>query len=158
AGGKDVAFLAMFGCPYPAFFRPLAQIRYRAAHRAENWRMHARALAGRSWSARVAYLSEVLKRRRASRPDGSDAVLARRRSVERATLAAVRAYRPGFFAGRIPLFMPCSSWVHSGAGGSRWSSLALGAESYFGPDGCTADNMLLAPQVSAFADLYGRSC
>jgi len=158
AGGKDVALLAMFGCPYPAFFRPLAQIRYRAAHRAENWRMHARALAGRSWGARVAYLSGILQRRRDARPDGSDAVLARRASVERATLAAVRAYTPGFFAGRIHLFMPCQSWANSAAGSPRWSSMAQRAESSYGPDGCTADTMLLPRHAAAFAQLFRHTC
>jgi len=158
AGGKDVAFVALFGSPYPAFFRPLQQLRYRMERRVESWRRHACALAERSWRERIAYLAGELRPRGAPRPDAPDPVLAQRAKVERATLAAVRAYTPAYFAGRVHLFMPCKSWAGSSSGGSRWSSVAARTESYFGPDGCTADNMLLPQHAPAFGELFRYSC
>jgi thioesterase domain-containing protein len=158
SGGTSVAFLALFGSPYPDFFGPLQQFRYRMAHRAEGWHGHARALAGKQWRGRIGYLNAVLRQRASRTGAAADPVLAQRAKVERATLAAVRTYTPRFLACRVQHFMPSESWANSGCGGPRWSTVAHRADVFFGPDGCTADNMLLAQHAPVFAELFRHGC
>jgi hypothetical protein len=54
--------------------------------------------------------------------------------------------------------MPCRIWAQSSFGGERWQSVVRHAESHFGPEGCTGDNMLLAPHTAIFAEFFRRSC
>ena len=83
AGGKEVAFIALFGSPYPTFFRPLQQFRFCIQNGVLGWRKLAMALADMPWRERVLYLSTELQRRGARRAVISDPVLARRAAVER---------------------------------------------------------------------------
>jgi thioesterase domain-containing protein len=161
AGGESRLLLALFGAPFPTFFRKPQQLRYRLVHRSQRWRNHVRMLAHISWRARIDYFAERLRRKSPPASDlAADPVLALRARLEAVTLAAVRAYDPGHFDGHVHLFMPCNSWPRSPSGfaGWRWQTVARHAEPHFGPDGCTTDDMLLAPHVSVFAELFRNSC
>jgi hypothetical protein len=92
--------------------------------------------------------------RAAEPPAAPDSVQVLRAKVERATIAAASRYTPGYFAGRISLFLPCREWLRLGLEPLRWRSLAQHAEEYFGPDGCNSDIMLREPYVAEFAELF----
>jgi hypothetical protein len=88
-----------------------------------------------------------------------DPVMARRARVGQATLAAVQAYFPRRFPGRVHLFIPSKAWrAHWTVAAERWRSVAGHAEAYFGPGCCTNDNMLLTQYAPAFAELFRYSC
>lgn len=158
AGGESDGFLALLGAPYPAFFRPLGQLRYRLECEAERLRRAAHVLTEKPWCERIPYVVEKLRQSEAPRHAALDPALALRAKVEQATLAAVRAYSPTYFPGRVHLFVPCRAWAESSFAGLRWRSVALRTETYFGPAGCTADTMLRAQHAPAFAELLRRSC
>jgi thioesterase domain-containing protein len=152
--GGDVPLLALFGSPYPAYFRFPAQLLQRVAEQAARIGGLARDLAVRSPADCRRYLAERLRRRR-ERISGQqaaalDPVLVLRGKVERATVAAVRAYAPREFAGRVALFLPSRQWDAA----RRWRSVAPGAEEYVGPDGCGSQDMLREPNAAAFAELF----
>ena len=65
-----------------------------------------------------------------------------RASLEVATVAAIRRYRPDTLAGRLNLILPCETWARSEFCALDWRSHAEHAEVYFGPEGCDGDNML----------------
>ena len=156
--GVEVAFVALFGSPFPAFFRPWMQRRYRIEQRVRSLGKHARALAGTSWPQRFEYLAAKMKmRKRHDAPAPGDAVTERKRNVEEATLAAVRAYTPRPFAGTLCLFQPCRRWVNQGFLAGRWKPLAGQAEECFGPDGATGDDMLLPRHAAFFAELFNQA-
>src|SRR5204863_2395802 len=54
--GDPVAFLALFGAPYPTFFRPLNRLRHHAEERARLWRRRIQLLAGQSNRERLDYV------------------------------------------------------------------------------------------------------
>jgi hypothetical protein len=117
----------------------------------------ARDLAVRSPAECRRYFAERLRRRRdrisAAAAAAADPVLALRAKVERATLAAVRAYSPGEFAGRVALFLPSTKWDLA----QRWRSVAPHAEQYFGPDACGSQDMLREPNAAIFAELFAAA-
>ena len=156
-GGTEVRFLALFGCPYPVYFTRAARLWNGLARQLERLERHGRALATQSWAERRRYLAKELAERRARLDDGraraADSVLAHRARVERATVAAVRRYRPRAFAGSIKLFLPGVGWQRSGVAALRWCSVAAHAETYFGPDSADGANMLLEGHAAAFAAL-----
>ena len=153
-----ISFLALFGCPYPTWYRLLPQLRQRIGHQVERMVRHTRALASLSSGERRLYIAEKLRNRKAQRaaerPGARDPVLVLRAKVERATIAAARRYTPGHFAGRISLFLPCKEWMRSGLEPLRWRSVAQDTEESFGPDGCNSDLMLREPYARAFAELF----
>jgi thioesterase domain-containing protein len=152
--GAEVSVLALFGSPYPAYFRFPAQLLQRIAEQATRIGGLARDLAVRSPAESRGYLAERLRRRRgrisAAAAAAADPLLALRAKVERATVAAVRAYAPREFAGRVALFLPSREWERA----RRWRSVAPRAEEYFGPDGCGSQEMLREPNAAAFAELF----
>jgi thioesterase domain-containing protein len=152
-------FLALFGAPYPTFYRPLGQVGHRLERRADGLRRNARLLAEKPARERLQYLIGKLRRQKAQ-PDNRalDPVMARRARVEQATIAAVRAYFPRAYPGRLHLFIPSKAWASWSVAPGRWRSVARHAEIYFGPDGCTNDNMLLGQNAPAFAELFRHSC
>jgi hypothetical protein len=87
----------------------------------------------------------------------ADPVLVRRAAVARATIAAVRRYTPGSYAGRVALILPNKAWLRSGAEPLRWRSAVPHAELCFGPDSCDPDLLLAEPDASAMAALF-RQC
>jgi len=76
--------------------------------------------------------------------------------VERATIAAIRRYRPAPFAGRLSLFLPSERWLPSAT--PVWASLARCIDEYVGPVGCDNDTMLREPFAAHFAALFRRCC
>ena len=152
--GAGVSGLALFGSPYPAYFRFPAQLLQRIAEQATRIGGLARDLAVRSPAESRSYLAERLRRRKerisAAAAAAADPLLAVRAKVERAAVAAVRAYAPREFAGRIALFLPSREWERA----RRWRSVAPRAEEHFGPDGCGSQEMLREPNAGAFAELF----
>jgi len=151
--GAQVSMVALFGSPYPAYFRPAAQILQRVAEQAARVGSLARDLAVRSPAECRLYLAEGLRRRRerqlAARAAATDPVLVLRGKIERATLVAVRGYTPRASTVRVALFLPSAEW-HAAR---RWRSVSARAEEYSGPDGCGSQEMLREPNAGAFAAL-----
>jgi thioesterase domain-containing protein len=147
AGGDPVAGLVFFGAPHPAFFGPLSLLRHELGNRARGWVRRARLLAAQSGRERLAYAGWRLRLHR----QPVDPVLAHRASVEQATLRAVRAYEPRPFAGRVQHFVPCPTWSRRArAQAERWGAVAT-VQTFYGPEGCTADDMLLPAYAPGFA-------
>jgi thioesterase domain-containing protein len=159
--GSEVAFVALFGCPYPSAYRPLPQLRLRVAQEVERLRTHARALAPLSLRRRGEYVSQKWRQRRArleaSRPSEPDAVLALRTAVEKATLEAVQRYEPAPFSGHVALFLPSRRLIHTPDVPLRWRTVAAGTSEYIGPDECNGDLMLRDPFADIFAAFF-REC
>ena len=99
-------------------------------------------------------LAARLEKRRhrieALRAAANDPVLALRAKVEDATLAAVRAYQPRAYPGRVALFLPSRKWRDA----DGWRRVVPHAEEYAGPDGCGSQEMLREPNTAAFATLF----
>jgi thioesterase domain-containing protein len=157
----QVNFLALFGCPYPASYRLVPQLRQRIGQNFSHVVEHARELAMLPSRQRGAYIAQKLRnlklQRAVERPTAAHWVLALRAKVERATIVAARRYKPAQFKGCVSLFLPCSDWARSGFEALRWRSVAEYSEAYAGPDGCNADNMLREPYALTFAKLF-REC
>jgi thioesterase domain-containing protein len=152
--GGEVSLLALFGSPYPAYFRFPAQLLQRIAEQAVRLSGLARDLAVRSPVEWRRYLAERLRRRHerlsAKAEAEYDPVLAPRRRLERATLAAVRAYAPRPYAGRVALLLPSRHWDAA----RGWRAVAPHAEELIGPDGCGSQDMLREPHAAALAELF----
>jgi thioesterase domain-containing protein len=160
--GADVRFLALFGSPYPDYFRRRLRPWQRLAQQIASCGKHARQLLARSWSERRLYVQAQLRERQARRAQERaatlDPVLARRGRVERATLAAAGRYTPRRFSGNLELFLPGRQWLRSGVAAHRWRKLAQRSEEHFGPDASTGADMLREPHAAAFAELVRRCC
>lgn len=161
-GGAAVSFVALFGSPYPTYFRFRAQLWQRLAHQVERVGKLARELAPQSWEERRRYLAEKRRQhkaqRDADRAGALDSMLVLRAKVERATVSAVRRYTPGHFAGRLYLFLPGRQWLRSGVAALRWRSAAQRTEEYSGPADSNGYDMLRVPHASAFAELFRLCC
>ena len=156
--GATITFIALFGSPYPTWYRLRATLVRRLAQQRDRIGAHSRAL----WSLTAVelrrYVAEKLRARRALRATAHaaavDPVLQRRARVERATAAALRRYAPKRFAGRVSLFLPIKDWAP--AAPSLWQAVAERTDEYVGPDGCDADTMLLEPHATGLAELFRR--
>jgi thioesterase domain-containing protein len=159
--GAAITFLVLFGAPYSTYYRLLPQLRQRLAAQRERMVTFTRTLASLPSAQRRSYIIQKLRnlrmRHSAGHPADFDPVLVRRDRVGNATLAAIRRYAPGFFAGRLSLLLPSKGWARSICRPLRWRSMAEQAEEYFGPDGCHTDVMLREPYAAAFANLF-RQC
>ena len=159
--GSPVRFLALFGCPYPTYFARHTQLSLGLVHQVKRLQLHARELVVRSAAERRRYLAQELEERRArldaKRAAAQDPVLARRHKVERATVGAVRLYRPGRFAGRIELFLAGAEWRRSGVAPLRWREVAAQAREHYGPDTSTGSDMLRERHAGAFAELFRQA-
>ena len=156
-----VRFLALFAAPHPDRYRRLVFLREHIENGCARVARHARGLASGSAAERQEYLRRAWRkraaRRAAARAAAQDPVLARRASVERATVAAAGRYRTGFFDGRMCLFLPAAGSAQSVDMPERWRNAASRVEEYAAPQGCATDNMLKAPHVTAIADMF-RAC
>jgi thioesterase domain-containing protein len=157
-GGATVHLLALFGCPYPAYFRLPTQFGLRLAAKAEHSATLVREVASLSWQELREYLAEKMRAREARRDNAEaaarDPVLAQRAKVEQATLVAVRRYTPQHYPGRLGLFLPGSRWQNSGVGAQRWRSVASRTLERFGPQQSDGYDMLREPHAAAFAELF----
>lgn len=157
-----VSFLALFGCPYPTSYRRLSQLRRLTGYHVKRMVRHVRELALEPSGERWAHLTEKLRNRKAQlvaeRPTAPDSVLLLRAKVEDATIAALRRYTPGHFAGRVSLFLPSREWVRLGNESLRWRTIAQHAEECYGPDGCNVDIMLRESYAPVFAGLFRQRC
>lgn len=145
--GQPVSLLALFGSPHPAYFRLASRLRQRIADK----------VAALGTLVRDLNLAERLQKRRdrihALRAAAIDPVVALRTKVEDATVAAVRAYEPRGFAGRIALFLPSRRWDDA----DGWREVAPHAEQYAGPEDCGSQDMLREPNAAAFATLFEQA-
>jgi thioesterase domain-containing protein len=155
AGGSSDGFLALFGAPYPTFFRPLSLFRHHLQDRAVLWRHRVGLLATQSGRERLEYITWRLRPRK----QAADPVMLARGRLEATTLRAVRAYKPRLFGGRVHHFLPCEAWPRRARSqAERWRSVVGHLETYAGPEGCTGDDMLLARHAPTFARLFRLSC
>lgn len=159
--GTAISFVALFGSPYPGWYRFLPQLRHRIVQQALRVARHVHTLAMLSGTTDLRrYIADKLHQRKAKREAEreaerlamADPVMVRRAKVEAATLLAIRRYTPARFAGRIGLFLPNKAWPRS----DGWQRAARDSEEYFGPDACDGDTMLREPHVAAFAELFRR--
>jgi thioesterase domain-containing protein len=158
--GVEVRFLALFGCPFPSAYRLLPRMRKLFSDKVKSVLGRAEALVSLSLRTPRAGTSEQVHKARPQRPGphvAPDQALLLRTKVQRATLAAARRYKPGYFAGRVIHFMPCKEWVRCGFEPLRWRSVALQAQDLYGPEGCPSALMLREPQVGEFAKLFNQS-
>jgi len=160
--GAGVSFLALFGCPFPTWYRRGSQLRYRLVHQIKQAARHTGALASLSFAEQRSYVAErwrnLKEQRAAANPLAPDPVLEQRDKVGRATIAALRRYVPGRFDGRVGLFWPRKAWLHHHSVLLQWQSIASCLEEYFGPDDCTGDTMLREPFAPALAELFRQCC
>lgn len=159
---SEVSVLALFGSPFPTWYRFLPQLRRQLGELTRRVVGHARAVASLSSRERQLYIAERLQNRQAQRAAerraAPDPILIQRVKVERATFAALRRYGPGHFDGRLSLFLPSPEWPCAGDAPPRWRSVAPRTEEYFGPEGCNGDLMLREPYAPAFAELFRQCC
>ena len=154
--GEEVAWVALFGSPFPTAYRAgWVQTYTRSlSHRA---RRHATRLSGRSFSYGLTYIRARVGARAKKLGERRDPALEHRRRVEDATVAAVKRYEPGFYAGRVDLFLPNEAWRHSGDLADEWKRVAGQMVEHIGPDECDGDSMLHEPYVRALAALVNPS-
>jgi len=160
--GATIPFVALFAGQYPTWYGAPSQRRQRLVTMLKRLRVHSRELMSLSNAGRRMYLADRL-RRTFSRSDDStggapDPVLLYREQVKQATLIGVSRYRPGYYNGRVSLFLPNRGWLRSATAVRRWRPLARDIEEHVGPDGCPAEEMLLEPHVGAIAELFRRRC
>ena len=155
--GADVARLFLFGSPFPTVYR-ISPVR--SYLRTQNYRVrrHTSAATAGSLAEGVEYIRSRAGARVAAAGERLDPALAEnRRRVEDATLAAVKRYEPGFYAGRVDVFLPNEAWRRSGDRPDEWKRVAGQVVEHVGPDQCDGDDMLLEPHVPALADLLNQA-
>jgi thioesterase domain-containing protein len=162
AAGSAVRFVALFAGPHPAWYRALPQLGHRLGLQADRVRRHGRALVALGPAERRAYVADAMRRRdgerEAARAAAADPELRRRARLGEVTLAAVRAYTPRRFVGRLALFLPSAGWRDAWDPFlcRRWRGLAAEVVDLFGPDGCPGDRLLLEPAVAGLAESFRR--
>lgn len=159
--GAAVRLLALFGCPFPTWYRFRSQLLERFALLAERTVRHASALTFLPLAKGREYITVRLRNRQAERasehPATADPVLVWREKVGRATLAAIRRYQPAPFPGRLGLFWPSPEWRGARNAPAQWMSLAPNSVKLFGPVGCDGAVMLREPHAAAFAGQF-KAC
>jgi thioesterase domain-containing protein len=143
--GGDVARVFLFGTPFPTVYRTGRLKRHMAA-----------ASAG-SLAEGVEYIRSRAAARVATAAERHDPALANRRRIEEATVAAVKRYEPGFYAGRVDVFLPSEAWRRSGDRPDAWKRVAGQVVEHVGPDGCDGDDMLREPHVPVLAALLNQA-
>jgi thioesterase domain-containing protein len=155
--GAEVARVLLFGSPFPTVYR-ISQMR--SYLRTQNYRVRrhtAEATAG-SLAEGVEYIRSRARARVTTSGERLDPTLAEnRRRVEDATLAAVKRYEPGYYAGRVDLFLPSEAWRRSGDRPDEWRRVAGQVVEHVGPDRCDGDYMLREPHVPALAALVNQA-
>jgi thioesterase domain-containing protein len=149
--GRSVLFVALFGSPYPSWYRGPAQVSFRVGR-------HARALLSAPGESLRYVADSVLRlrsRREASSAAALDPVLGRRQALNQVTLAAVRRYKIRPFPGRLALFLPHRRWLPSSV--LLWRAAARETRVYAGPVDSTPETML-SLQSADVAALFRLAC
>jgi len=154
--GKEVARVVLLGSPFPSVYRTGRMVTQLRSVR-HGVRRHAPGLKTGSVSDRLEYLRNHARLRASGANERRDPALDNRRRIEDATLAAVKRYEPGFYAGRVDAFLPSEAWRHSGEGSDEWKQVARQVIEHVGPDGADGDNMLREPHVRVLAALLNPS-
>jgi thioesterase domain-containing protein len=154
--GEVVARVLLLGSPFPSAYRADAATRYVRSLR-NRGRRHAHALLAGSVSDGLAYTRERFRSRASATARRRDPALDNSRRLEDATVAAVQRYHPGFYPGRVDLFLPSEMWRRSGEQSDEWRLVVDEVVEHVGPDGADADNMLREPHVRGIAPLLNRS-
>ncbi|MDN5863893.1 MAG: thioesterase domain-containing protein [Gammaproteobacteria bacterium] len=150
--GRDVTRLMLFGAPYCAAYRFLPALIARCSQFVRRATVHARVLIGLPITEWTRYLADRTQARHAALGDAPrDPVMLRRAAVEKATVAAIRRYRPQAFNGHVDLMLPCESSKRSWDAPLRWRRHAATSAEFAGPDGCNGDTMLLPEYAATFA-------
>jgi thioesterase domain-containing protein len=156
--GAEIDAVVLFGSPFATWYRFLPQLRYRLRIQIERVARHTRALALLSFGERRLYIAEKLRNLKveqaAERPAAPDPVLVQRAKVERATFTAVRRYVPGYFAGRLGVFLPTKTRSRAADAMAQWRSVAERTDEYFGPADCDSAMMLREPYAPVFAEFF----
>lgn len=159
--GRSIEFIALFGAPYPTWYRFLPQTWVRLKEQAARVKKHLQAFRALPWNELTTYIADKRKQRR-ERHEVEHQVVAdpmrlRRTAVERSTLAAVRHYTPQYFDGRVTVFLPNNQWQRTRDRLLSWPvHMARQVDEYCGPESCNGYNMLLEPHAATFADLFRK--
>ncbi len=154
--GAEVARVLLLGSPFPGAYRAhwvQAQLRSLGHLR----RRHGNRLADGSFIDGLNYLGARAGSRAVRLAERPDPALVNRRRVEDVTMAAVKRYEPGFYAGRIDVVAPNKAWRHSGEQSDEWKRLARQTVEHAGPDQCDGDSMLHEPYVRDVAALVNST-
>jgi thioesterase domain-containing protein len=150
--GAQVSNLLLFGAPYSRSYRLPGQALAVVQEGVRRGTIHARAMRGATPRERVRYVADRVRRKLADREEKTtDPVLIRRAAVEKATIAAARAYSPQPARCHVDFVIPSRSFSRSWARPLRWSRLATSTCEFVGPDGCSNDMMLLPEHVAPFS-------
>lgn len=150
--GRSVTRLVLLGAPYCTCYRFLRGLAFDCNYFLHRAPIHARALIAlpvTEWKGYLSGRAQPLRTTIGNAP--RDPVMVRRVAVEKATLAAIRRYRPRAFNGHVDLLLPCESWKRSLEAPLRWRRHATTGTEFVGPDGCTGDTMLLPEYAATFA-------
>jgi thioesterase domain-containing protein len=155
-GGEEVARVMLFASPFPSVFRT-GRVATQLRSVRQSVRRHAPALNTGSVADRLEYVRDRVQARASAAEQRDDPALDNRRRMEDATVAAVKRYEPGFYAGRVDAFLPSEAWRHSGERPDEWKQVAPHVIEHVGPEGTDGDNMLREPHVRVLAALLNPS-
>ena len=165
AQGETVALFVMFDAPCPTLFRLHRGVPVLARYMSHRFQHHMKIIVKLSARDQLRYLMDrgqnIKKlvesdfRRVPATHMGNDY----RENVADLTLAAVKAYRPRVYPGRIHHFMASELTLKQNYGRQRdWRKfVAGGLQVHIGPEGCVKDTMLLEPFAEFFANRL-REC
>jgi thioesterase domain-containing protein len=160
AQGAHVALLALIASPFPTTYRVTHQATQLLMHLRRRVPVHLSEMTAGSATAGVRYLRSRVGRLRGRWPGMPEEFHSRlvdhRRAVERATIHAIRHYRPQPHAGAIDLFLASEAWRTAGGRPDLWRSVTDAAREHVGPDDCPADATLLEPYVRTIAETLRR--
>ncbi len=147
ARGRTIALLALFGSPCPTALKPVPLAVTNARRLWERITHHMRTALSLPRGRRLAYLlgraSAVSASAASGPPAPADEAERSRIVLEDTTIAAVKAYHPGTFGGRITLYFPSEGWRGTEDRPEDWKRFATGGvDERIGPDGCNGDLML----------------
>ena len=112
--GEDVARVLLVRQSFPHHVPRRCGCRTHVRSVRHRVRRHAHALNTGSVSDRLDYLRDRAAARVATADERPRSGSRNRRRIEEATVAAVKRYEPGYYAGRVDVFLPSEAWRSSG--------------------------------------------
>ena len=156
AAGEEVARLFLLGSPFPDAYR-VSALRSLVPQLRFEFREHAAAAFANGSLAEAVEYVYVRLRARASVALRKDPSLANQRRVVRATVAAVKRYEPGYYGGRVDLFLPNGAWSRSIEQPDQWKRVSGRVVEHVGPDHVNGATMLREPHIRVLAKLVNAS-